>query len=336
MISIAALPKAELHLHIEGTFEPEAIFTFAERNRMPLRYRSVEALRAAYAFTDLQSFLDLYYEAMSVLRTEADFEELAWAYLKRARAQNVRHAEIFFDPQAHTARGISYGTVVGGLRAALSRAERELGMSTQLIACFLRDQSAESAMRTLDDVLADGERVIAVGLDSAEAGNPPEKFKDVFDRARANGLRTVAHAGEEGPPAYITQAIDLLGVSRVDHGVRCLEDAALVARLREMRMPLTVCPLSNVRLRVVDTLAHHPLKRMLDSGLVATVNSDDPAYFGGYIGENFEQTASALALTGDDLLTLARNAFEASFIGDEARRRYLEEIDRIAQGSVHA
>ena len=336
MIDAAALPKAELHLHIEGTFEPEQIFAFAERNRVTLTYPSIDALRAAYRFTNLQSFLDLYYEAMGVLRTERDFEELAWAYLRKAHEQNVRHVEIFFDPQAHTARGIAFETVSDGLTAALVRAERELGMSAHLIPCFLRDRSAESAMETLDLILRRPARIVAVGLDSAEVGNPPEKFAAVFDRARAHGLKTVAHAGEEGPPSYILQAIDRLGVSRIDHGVRVIEDATITARLRDLRMPLTVCPLSNVRLRVVDTLADHPLKRMLDAGLVATVNSDDPAYFGGYIAENFRETAVALRLNDADLLQLARNAFEASFLDEALRRRYVAEIDALAEGTIHA
>ncbi len=321
-----ALPKAELHLHIEGTLEPELIFALAERNRVALPYASIEALRRAYEFSDLQSFLDLYYAAMAVLRTQADFAELADAYFARAREQGVVHAEIFFDPQAHTARGVPFATVIDGLWSALRESEARYGITSKLIMCFLRDQSAESAMSTLEAALPYGERIVAVGLDSAEAGHPPSKFARVFERALAEGWKTVAHAGEEGPPAYVWEALDLLKVSRVDHGVRSLEDPRLVARLRDERIPLTVCPLSNVKLRVVDTLRDHPLGRMLDAGLVATVNSDDPAYFGGYAGDNFCAVASALALSEDALLTLARNSFEASFLDAKTREAYLARL----------
>jgi adenosine deaminase len=321
------LPKAELHVHVEGTFEPELIFALAERNRVRLPYPSVEALRRAYEFTDLQSFLDLYYAAMTVLRTEQDFAEVAEAYFARAREQGVVHAEIFFDPQAHTARGVPFETVIDGLWAAVSESERRHGITAKLIMCFLRDQSAESAMATLEAALPHGERIVAVGLDSAEIGHPPSKFQPVFERALAEGWKTVAHAGEEGPPAYVWQALDLLSVSRVDHGVRSLEDPALVARLRNERMPLTVCPLTNVKLRVFDTLRDHTLPRMLAEGLVVTVNSDDPAYFGGYVGDNFAAVAEALDLAPSDLVTLARNSFEASFIDDATRAAYLARID---------
>jgi adenosine deaminase len=322
-----ALPKAELHLHIEGTFEPELIFAFAERNRVRLPYASVDALRRAYAFTDLQSFLDLYYAGMAVLRTEADFAELANAYLARARAQGVVHAEIFFDPQAHTARGIAFETVLDGLWSAVRESATRYGITSKLIMCFLRDQSVASAMATLDQAVRYGERIVAVGLDSAEVGNPPAKFADVFARARAEGWLTVAHAGEEGPPEYVWEALDVLKVARIDHGVRSLEDPRLVARLREERIPLTVCPLSNVKLRVVDRLHDHPLRRMLDAGLVATVNSDDPAYFGGYVGDNYAQVAEALGLSDDTLLTLARNSFEAAFLDAEERKAYLALLE---------
>jgi adenosine deaminase len=318
------LPKAELHLHIEGTFEPEMVFAFAERNRVAVPWPSVEALRRAYEFTDLQSFLDLYYAAMSVLRTEQDFAELADAYFARAKLQGVVHAEIFFDPQAHTSRGVRFETVIDGLWSAVRESERRHGITAKLIMCFLRDMTAESAMTTLEQALPYGERIVAVGLDSAEVGNPPSKFARVFERALAEGWKTVAHAGEEGPPAYVWEALDLLKVSRVDHGVRSLEDSRLVARLRDQRVPLTVCPLSNVKLRVVDTLRDHPLPRMLDEGLVATVNSDDPAYFGGYVGENFAAIAGALALPPDALAALARNSFEASFIDAPLRESYLD------------
>ncbi|HTW84059.1 MAG TPA: adenosine deaminase [Candidatus Sulfotelmatobacter sp.] len=323
------LPKAELHLHIEGTFEPELIFALAERNGVPLPYPSVEALRRAYAFTDLQSFLDLYYAAMAVLRTERDFAELADAYLARAAAQGVVHAEIFFDPQAHTARGVPFATVIDGLWAALRTSEARHGITTKLIMCFLRDQSEESALATLDQALPYGERIVAVGLDSAEVGNPPRKFARVFARALAEGWKTVAHAGEEGPPAYVTEALDVLHVSRIDHGVRSLEDPRLVARLRDERVPLTVCPFSNVKLRVVDTLRDHPLARMLEAGLCATVNSDDPAYFGGYVGENLAGVADALRLGTSELVTLARNSFEASFIDGAVRDGYLARLDAV-------
>jgi adenosine deaminase len=321
------LPKAELHLHIEGTFEPELIFTLAERNRIRLPYASVDELRRAYEFTNLQSFLDLYYAAMAVLRTEADFAELANAYFARAREQGVVHAELFFDPQAHTARGVPFETVIDGLWSAVRESESRYGISSKLIMCFLRDQSAESAMETLDRALPYGERIVAVGLDSAEVGNPPSKFARVFERALSEGWKTVAHAGEEGPPAYVWEALDLLRVSRVDHGVRSLEDPRLVARLRDERVPLTVCPLSNVKLRVVDTLRDHPLGRMLDAGLVATVNSDDPAYFGGYAGDNFREVATALALPDEALLALARNSFEAAFLDATTREAYLARLE---------
>jgi adenosine deaminase len=280
-----SIPKAELHLHIEGTLEPELAFRLAERNGVALPFGSVEELRAAYRFDDLQSFLDLYYRLMDVLRTEQDFTELAEEYLTRAAAQGVRHAEIFFDPQAHGARGVPIETVINGLGAALDRSEAVHGISTGLILCFLRDRSAESALDTLESATPYLERITAVGLDSAEVGNPPSKFTAVYERARELGLRAVAHAGEEGPASYVWEALDLLEVERIDHGLRCLEDEELVARLVRERIPLTVCPFSNVRLRCVDTLADHPLRRMLDAGLVATVNSDDPAYFGGYVGQ---------------------------------------------------
>jgi adenosine deaminase len=322
-----ALPKAELHLHIEGTFEPELLFALAERNRVRLPYASVEALRRAYNFTDLQSFLDLYYAGMAALRTEADFAELAHAYLARARAQGVVYAEIFFDPQAHTSRGIAFETVLDGLWSAVRESESRYGITSKLIMCFLRDRGAAAAMATIDLAVRYGERIVAVGLDSAELGNPPAQFVEVFARARAEGWLTVAHAGEEGPPAYVWEALDLLKVARIDHGVRSLEDPRLVARLREERVPLTVCPLSNVKLRVVDRLRDHPLRRMLDAGLVATVNSDDPAYFGGYVGDNYVEVAAALGLDDGALLTLARNSFEAAFLTDAERKAYLALLE---------
>jgi adenosine deaminase len=321
------IPKAELHLHIEGTLEPELAFALAERNGVGLPFADAAALREAYAFADLQSFLDLYYELMAVLRTERDFTELADAYLRRAQADGVRHAEIFFDPQAHTSRGVPFDVVVNGLHAALSTSHARYGISSALIMCFLRDQSAGSAFETLSAAEKHLGKIIAVGLDSAEVGNPPSKFAAVYERARELGLRCVAHAGEEGPAGYVWEALDVLKAERIDHGIRSMEDAELVARLRDERIPLTVCPFSNVRLRAVDHLGFHPLKRMLEAGLVATVNSDDPAYFGGYVQENFDGVAAALELTDDQIFTLARNSFEASFIDDETRARYLAELE---------
>ncbi|MGW5128353.1 adenosine deaminase [Streptomyces sp. NPDC004069] len=323
------LPKAELHLHIEGTLEPELAFRLAARNGVELPYADTDALGKAYRFEDLQSFLNLYYELMAVLRTEQDFEDLADAYLARAAAQGVRHAEIFFDPQAHLARGVDMGTVVEGLWRALARSQERHGVSTHLIMCFLRDESAESAMETLDAAKPYLDRIVGIGLDSAEVGHPPAKFREVYEAAAALGLRRVAHAGEEGPPEYIRQALDALGVERVDHGLRCMEDPELVARLVRDRIPLTLCPLSNVRLRAVDTLADHPLPAMLDAGLLCTVNSDDPAYFGGYVGENFHAVRDALGLSKDRLRELARNSFLASFLehDEERRRRYLAEVE---------
>lgn len=320
------LPKAELHLHIEGTLEPELMFELARRNGVRLPYADAAAVTRAYRFTDLQSFLDVYYRACSVLIHEQDFYELTIAYLARAREQGVRHVEIFFDPQTHTARGVRLETVVGGINRALSEG-RELGISSHLIMCFLRDLSVDDAMATLEQSLAHREVIFGVGLDSAEVGNPPSKFRAVFDRAISAGFRAVAHAGEEGPPDYIWQALDLLGAERIDHGVRCLEDRRLVQRLEVDQVPLTVCPFSNVKLRVVDTLEQHPLAKMLELGLRATVNSDDPAYFGGYVGENLRGVAKALQLDDQAVVQLARNSFEASFLDDAARARYLAELD---------
>ncbi|MFE5212588.1 adenosine deaminase [Streptomyces sp. NPDC056600] len=323
------LPKAELHLHIEGTLEPELAFELAARNGVTLPYASVDELRAAQAFEDLQSFLDLYYACMAVLRTERDFEDLANAYLRRAAAQGVRHAEIFFDPQAHLSRGVEMGTVVEGLGRALAASEANHGVSTRLIMCFLRDESAESALETLELARPYLDRITGIGLDSAEVNHPPVKFQEVYAAAAALGLRRVAHAGEEGPAAYITEALDLLGVERVDHGLRCMEDPALVERLVRERIPLTLCPLSNVRLRAVDVLEDHPLPAMMDAGLLCTVNSDDPAYFGGYAGDNFDAVRDRLGLDEDRLRELARNSFLASFLEDdeERRARYLAEVE---------
>ena len=323
---IAALPKAELHLHIEGTLEPELAFALAARNGVALRFADVAALRRAYDFADLQSFLDLYYEGANVLRTRADFHDLAAAYLARMAAENVRHVEIFFDPQTHASRGVALGDVVEGLVAALEAAERAHGIGWRLIPCILRDRDAAGAMATLDSLRPWLTRFAALGLDSAERGNPPAKFEAVFARARTLGLRTVAHAGEEGPPAYIAEALDRLGVARIDHGVRCLEDEALVARLAAARVPLTVCPLSNVRLRVFERLEDHNLRRLLDRGLLVTVNSDDPAYFGGYLSENYRAVARALALTPAEIALIAANGFEASFLDAPAKARWRAEV----------
>jgi adenosine deaminase len=326
MVDPLTLPKAELHLHIEGTLEPELMFELARRNRIRLPYPDADAVRRAYSFTNLQSFLDVYYQACSVLIHELDFYELTAAYLARARDQGVRHAEIFFDPQTHTARGVRLETVVGGIARALAEAERR-GMTSHLIMCFLRDLSADDAMATLEQALVHRDVIFGVGLDSAEVGHPPEKFRDVFARAIDAGFRAVAHAGEEGPPEYIWQALDVLGAERIDHGVRCLEDRSLVHRLGTDRIPLTVCPFSNVKLRVVDRLEQHPLATMLEHGLCATVNSDDPAYFGGYVGENLAGVATALGLDDGALVQLARNSFEASFLDDATRARRLADLD---------
>jgi adenosine deaminase len=331
--SLRTLPKAELHLHIEGTFEPELIFRLAERNRIALPYPNIDALRRAYSFSNLQSFLDLYYAGMSVLQTERDFQELADAYFRRAAQAGVVHAELFFDPQAHTARGVPFRTVIDGLWAAVGNSAATYGISSRLIMCFLRDRSAADAMTTLEAALPFGERIVAVGLDSAEVGHPPSKFAEVFARARAAGWKAVAHAGEEGPPTYVWEALDLLHVARIDHGVRSMEDPRLVERLRRERIPLTVCPLSNVRLHVVERLDDHPLPLMLAHDLCATVNSDDPAYFGGYVDDNFTACAKALDLEPHAFVTLARNSIEAAFIGEEERRRHLAAIDEAALSS---
>jgi adenosine deaminase len=324
---IHGLPKAELHIHIEGSLEPELMFALAERNGIRLRFGSVQAVRDAYAFSNLQSFLDIYYEGAGVLREEPDFYDLTWAYLEKAAAQNVRHTEIFFDPQTHTDRGIHFGTVVSGIHRALEDGRHRLNVSSHLILCFLRHLSAEAAMETLEQALPYKDRIIAVGLDSSEVGHPPERFKEVFGRARAEGFLTVAHAGEEGPPEYIWQALDLLQVSRIDHGVRCTEDAALVDRLAREQVPLTVCPLSNVKLRVFDSMADHNLKQLLDLGICATVNSDDPAYFGGYINENFADAGQALGLGPEEIYRAAGNSFQASFLPLAEKQRLMAELD---------
>jgi len=327
---IRGMPKVELHVHLEGTLEPDLVKALAERNRVAIPFSGVEALRSAYEFVDLQHFLDLYYQDAAVLLTERDFFDMTRGYLLRAHGDLVRHAEVFFDPQTHTARGVPFVEVITGIHAALSWAERELGLTSRLIMCFLRDRSVESAEETLDRALPFKTWLTAVGLDSAEVGNAPERFAAVFERARAAGLLAVAHAGEEGPPAYIRQALDLLHVVRIDHGVRCLEDPALVERLVAERIPLTVCPLSNVRLRVFPTLAHHNLRLMLERGLRVTVNSDDPAYFGGYISDNLLAVQRALSLDRGYLFALAGNAVEAAFVDEERRRELRVELETYA------
>ena len=327
---LRAAPKAELHIHIEGSLEPELIFELARRNRIALPYPSVEALRAAYAFTNLQSFLDVYYAGASVLVTEDDFDAMASAYFQRAARDNVVHCEIFFDPQTHTARGVDMGVVIRGLDRAARRAEAELGLSVRLILCFLRHLSEDDALATLEAALRYRDKFIGVGLDSSEMGHPPEKFERVFARARAQGLRLVAHAGEEGPPAYIRAALDVLHVERIDHGVRCLEDPDLVARLARERMPLTVCPLSNVKLRVFDDLGRHNIPALLAAGLCVTINSDDPAYFGGYLNDNFVQLFESLPqLTAHDAYTMLRNSIEGSFVDEEDKGLWIEELDSV-------
>jgi adenosine deaminase len=320
------IPKAELHLHVEGTLEPELHLALARRNGLPPLRPDVASLRAAYDFRDLQSFLDLYYAGAAVLRTEADFHDLCAAYLARAEAEGVVRAEIFFDPQTHTARGVPFRTVIDGLDRAC-RAARARGTSVDLILCFLRHLPEREALETLEEALPFRDRFVGVGLDSSERGHPPEKFARVFARAKALGLRRVAHAGEEGPAAYVRDSLDLLGVERIDHGVRCLEDPALVARLARERVPLTVCPLSNVRLKGVARLADHPLRRLLDAGLAVTVNSDDPAYFGGYLGDNLVQSFEALGLAAEAGVQVARNSLEAAFVGPEERARLLGRLD---------
>jgi adenine deaminase len=324
---IRRIPKAELHMHIEGSLEPELMFELAGRNGVRLHHDSAAKLRSAYDFRDLQSFLNIYYEGARVLRLARDFYDLTTAYMRRARADNIRHAEIFFDPQTHTQRGIPFETVLEGITAGLNDARSSNGMSALLILCFLRDHSEAAAMATLEQALPFRDQIVAVGLDSAERGHPPAKFAKVFARAQSEGFRTVAHAGEEGPPEYIREALDLLRVSRIDHGIRCEEDPELVAELAERRIPLTVCPLSNVKLRVFPSLEEHNLRRLLARGLCVTINSDDPAYFGGYLNENFLLAQLALGLTQEEIYQLARNSFEASFLAVSEQRRLVAELD---------
>jgi adenosine deaminase len=324
---VRGLPKAELHLHIEGTLEPELMFTLAERNGIELPYASVDDLRAAYQFTDLQSFLDIYYQGATVLVTELDFADLMTAYLERANADGVRHAEIFFDPQTHTERGVEFPVFMEGFATAQRDAEERLGITSSLILCFLRHLSEEAAAETLEAARPYLDRLVGVGLDSGEVGNPPEPFAEVYEAARDHGLRAVAHAGEEGPPAYIWGALDVLRAERIDHGVRVEDDDELVARLVRESIPLTMCPLSNVKLRVFDDMAAHNLKRLLERGVLVTINSDDPAYFGGYIGDNYLAVAGALDLSRADLAQLARNSLEATFLPNGRRDELLAELE---------
>jgi adenosine deaminase len=328
---IADLPKAELHIHIEGSLEPELMFELAQRNGVALPYEDVEAIRNAYRFDCLQDFLDLYYQGMSVLQTRQDFHDLTWAYLRRCKADRVVHTEIFFDPQGHTERGIGFGTVFEGIWSALERGEEELGISSRVIMCFLRHLDQAAAIATLADAGPYLDRITGVGLDSSEVGHPPSKFFEVFERAAKLGLKRVAHAGEEGPPEYVWEAVDGLMVDRIDHGNRALEDEALVARLVKAQLPLTVCPQSNLRLAVVSDMSDHPIRTMLEKGLKATVNSDDPAYFGGYVNDNYKALVDAVDLTAKEIIQLVNNSFEASFLDSPDISRHLAAVQAIAQ-----
>ena len=331
---IQNLPKAELHLHIEGTLEPEMMFELAQRNNIDLPYKSVSEVKEAYDFEDLQSFLNIYYQGSEVLQTERDFYDLTWAYLQKAAKDNVRHTEIFFDPQTHTDRGIAFETVYQGIYKALQDGKDKLGISSQLILSFLRHLTQEQAFTTLEQALPYKETMVAVGLDSAEQGNPPSKFKEVFEKAQAEGFLSVAHAGEEGPPEYIWEAINLLSVSRIDHGVRSMEDPELLNYLTDKQIPLTVCPLSNVELKVFDSMVEHNLKELLQQGICVTLNSDDPAYFGGYVADNYQAAQSALDLTEQELYQIAKNSFQASFLSPEAKFKLIAELEdycRVAQ-----
>jgi adenosine deaminase len=329
---LKAMPKAELHIHIEGSLEPELIFALAKRNGVQLPYADVAALRSAYAFTNLQSFLDLYYAGASVLLHEQDFYDMAWAYFEKAAADHVVRAELFFDPQTHTSRGVAMGGVIEGLHRACRDAQAKWGISADLILCFLRHLSEEDALETLEEAMPWRDQFIGVGLDSSEVGHPPEKFARVFARARELGLHVVAHAGEEGPPAYIWSALDTLHVERIDHGVQAIHDAALMKRLADSQMPLTVCPLSNLKLCVFNSLSEHTLGQMLDAGLRVTINSDDPAYFGGYLNENYLQTFAALHLNAQQAYKLAANSIEASFTPEEDKHRWMHELKACFQG----
>lgn len=326
---IRALPKAELHVHIEGTFEPELMFAIAQRNQIQIPYQSVEEVKQAYNFHNLQSFLDIYYAGANVLVHEQDFYDLAWAYFKKCAEDRVVHTEMFFDPQTHTERGVDFATVLAGLKRASKDAQEKLGISSQLIMCFLRHLSEEKAFETLEQALPFKDDIIAIGLDSSEVGHPPSKFERVFAKAREAGFLIVAHAGEEGPPEYIWEALDLLKVNRIDHGVRSEEDEQLMVRLIAEKMPLTVCPLSNLKLCVVNDMGEHNIRRLLQKGVHVTVNSDDPSYFGGYMNDNFVAIQQALDLSNDELKQLAINSFEASFISDNEKQKWIAEVKKI-------
>ena len=333
---IKGIPKAEIHLHIEGTFEPELMFEIAGRNNVQLKHKSIKEIREAFKFSNLQDFLDIYYQGAGILIEEEDFYDLMWAYLEKAASQNVLHSEIFFDPQTHTERGIKFSTVVDGIHKALADAKEKLGISTRLIMCFLRDLDESAAMKTLEEALAYSDRIVAVGLDSAEIGNPPVKFREVFNRARDAGFLTVAHGGEEGPAKYVWEALELLKVSRIDHGNHCLDDDNLVEELIRRKIPLTVCPLSNLRLKVIDSMERHPLRRMMERGLLVTVNSDDAAYFGGYINENYLAVTKALNLTSEDIYRLAKNSFEASFLKESEKDKMQAKLhEYMKKGNRH-
>lgn len=324
---IKGIPKAELHLHIEGSFEPELMFQIAKRNNVKIPYKSVEEVKAAYAFDNLQDFLDIYYAGAGALMVEQDFYDLTWAYLEKVHSENVVHTEIMFDPQTHTERGVSFGTVIIGISNALREAEAKFGMTTKLIMSFLRHLSEEEAFKTLEEAMPYKKLITAVGLDSSELGNPPSKFQQVFAKASAEGFLTVAHAGEEGPAEYVWEALDLLNVSRVDHGNNSLDDEILVQELVDRKMPLTVCPLSNLKLQVVKDLKKHPLRDMLQKGLLATINSDDPAYFGGYMNANYIEVAEALSLTKEEICKLTKNAFEASFLNENQKKDLIARVE---------
>lgn len=331
---IKGMPKVELHLHIEGSLEPELMFALAQRNNIEIPFKSVEEVRAAYNFSNLQDFLDIYYQGMNVLRHEQDFYDLTWAYLERMAQQNVQHVEIFFDPQGHTERGVAFSTVLDGISRALEEGRKKLGVTSHIIMCFLRHLSEESAMKTLEESLPYKSRILGVGLDSSEVGHPPSKFARVFDKARKEGFLIVAHAGEEGPPEYVWEAVDQLKVDRIDHGNRSLEDEKLISRLVTDGTALTVCPLSNLKLCVVKDMRQHPLKKMLSLGLKATVNSDDPAYFGGYMNENYSAVVDALQLERNDILTLARNSIHASFADEARRKKLLENLENYVKNAA--
>ena len=324
---IEGIPKAELHLHLEGSLEPQQMFDFARRNNVTIPYQTVGEIKAAYNFSNLQDFLDIYYTGMNVLLEERDFYELTEAYLRKVAQDNTVHVEVFFDPQGHTERGIPFATVVNGISRALREIGQELGISSQLIMCFLRHLSEDSALQTLESAAKHLDKIDAVGLDSSELGNPPSKFEKAFSVAREMGLLTVAHAGEEGPAEYVWEALDILKVDRIDHGNRCLDDDDLVKRIANEKMALTVCPLSNLKLCVVDSMSNHPLKKMLDKNLLATINSDDPSYFGGYMNDNYLAVANALDLSQDDIVRLAKNGFKGSFLSQDEKQRHITEID---------